>query len=67
MRHIIGGNYNKWILFIQKFNLDFASAKSKKSIVFVELISDFPQLDEDVIHVDSFTNKQFFLVSASDP
>jgi hypothetical protein len=66
-RHIIGGKYNKWIVILQEFDLDFASAKSKKSLVFAELISDFPRLDEDVIHVDSFADEHIFLVSSSDP
>jgi hypothetical protein len=66
-RHIIGGKYNKWIVILQEFDLDFTSAKSKKSLVFVELISDFPRLYEDVIHVDSFVDEHIFLVSSSDP
>jgi hypothetical protein len=66
-RCIIEGKYNKWIVILQEFDLDFASAKSKKSLVFVELISEFPRLDEDVIHVDSFADKHIFLVSSSDP
>jgi hypothetical protein len=66
-KHIIGGKYNKWIVILQEFDLDFSSVKSKKSLVFVELISNFPQLDEDVIHVDSFTDEYIFLVSSSDP
>jgi hypothetical protein len=41
-KHIIGGKYDKWIVILQEFDLDFAFAKSKKSLVFVELISDFP-------------------------
>jgi hypothetical protein len=41
-RHIIGGKYSKWIFILQEFDLDFSSAKSKKSLVFSELISDFP-------------------------
>jgi hypothetical protein len=41
-RCIIGGKYNKWIVILQEFDLDFASEKSKKSLVFAELISDFP-------------------------
>jgi hypothetical protein len=59
--------YNKLIFILQEFDLDFASAKSKKSLVFAELIYEFPQLDEDVIHVDSFPNEHIFLVSSSDP
>jgi hypothetical protein len=66
-RHIIGGKYNKWIFILQEFDLDFASAKSKKSLVFSELISDFPRLDEDVIHVDLFVDEHIFLISSSDP
>jgi hypothetical protein len=41
-RRIIGGKYNKWIVILQEFDLNYASAKSKKSLVFAELISEFP-------------------------
>jgi len=41
-RRIIGGKYNKWIVILQEFDLYFASSKSKKSLVFVELISYLP-------------------------
>jgi hypothetical protein len=66
-RCIIRGEYNKWIVILQEFDLDFASTKSKKSLVFTELISNFPRLDEDVIHVDLFVDEHIFLVSLSDP
>jgi hypothetical protein len=66
-RRIIGGKYNKWIFILQEFDLNFASEKSKKSLVFSKLISNFPRLDEDVIHVDSFVDEHIFLVSSSDP
>jgi hypothetical protein len=66
-RHIIGGKYNKWIVILQEFDIDFSLTKSKKSLVFAELISDFPRLDKDVIHVDSFADEHIFLVSSSDP
>jgi hypothetical protein len=66
-RHIIGGTYNKWISILQEIDLDFTSVKSKKSLVFVELISDFPRLDEDVIDVDLFADRHILLVSSSDP
>jgi hypothetical protein len=52
---------------LQESDINFASAKSKKSLDFAELISDFPWLDEDVIHVDSFADEHIFLVSSSDP
>jgi hypothetical protein len=66
-RRIIRGKYNKWIFILQEFDPDIASTKSKKSLVFTELISDFPRLDEDVIHVDSFAYEHIFLVSSSNP
>jgi hypothetical protein len=66
-RCIIGGKYNKWIVILQEFDLDFASAKSKKSLVFAKLISDFPRPDENVIHVDSFADEHIFLVLSSNP
>ena len=44
---IAGGKFNKWIVILQEFDLDFQSSKSKKSLVFVELIVEFPT-EEDV-------------------
>jgi hypothetical protein len=52
---------------LQEFDLDFASAKSKKSLVFIELMSNFRQLDEDVIHFYLFADEHIFLVSSSHP
>jgi hypothetical protein len=66
-RRIIQRKYNRWIVILQEFDLDFASGKSKKSVVFANLISDFPRLDEDVIHVDLFADEHVFLVSSSNP
>ena len=47
-RRIFGGKFNKWIVILQEFDLDFQSAKSKKSLVFAELIVEFP-IEEDVV------------------
>jgi hypothetical protein len=63
-RSIIGGKYNKWNVILQEFDLDSASAKSKKSLVFSK--SDFPRLDEDIFHDDSFADENIFLISYSD-
>jgi hypothetical protein len=52
---------------LHEFDLDFTSAKSKKSLVFAELISNFPQLDEGVIHVDSIADEQIFLSHCMTP
>jgi hypothetical protein len=41
-RQFLGGKYSKWIVILQEFNLEFERAKSKKSLVFAELICNFP-------------------------
>ena len=64
---MIGGKYNKWIVILQEFNLEFASTNSKKSLIFVELISDFPSLDEGEIHEDCFVDEHIFLILTMDP
>jgi hypothetical protein len=64
---IIGGKYNKWIVILQEFDIDFSSTKSKKSLVFIELISNFPQLDEDIFHDYLFMDEHIFLISSLEP
>ena len=66
-RRMIGGKYNKWIVILQEFDLEFVSAKLKKSLIFPELIYDFPSLDEGEVHEDSFVDEHIFLISIADP
>ena len=40
-KRMIGGKYNKWIVILQEFDLEFVSAKLKKLLIFAELISYF--------------------------
>ena len=40
-RWIVGGKFNKCIVILQEFDLDFQSAKSKKSLFFVSLLQNF--------------------------
>ena len=62
-QRIVGGKFNKWIVILQEFDLDFQSAKSKKSLVFAE----FP-VEEDVsIKQDSFLDEHIFLISTYNP
>lgn len=65
-RRVIGGKYNRWIVILQEFNLEFLSAKSKKSMVFAELISELP-CGEDTVYEESFPDEHFFLISSLDP
>ena len=62
---IIGGKFNKWIIILQEFDLDFQSAKSKKSLVFTELISEFLSEETIVVNEDSFMDEYYFLISIS--
>ena len=64
---MIGGKYNKWIVILQEFDLEFVSAKSKKSLIFVELISDFPSVEEEEVYEDTFVDEHIFLISTLDP
>ena len=64
---MIGGKYNKWIVILQEFDLEFVSKKSKKLLIFVELILDFPNLDEEEVHEDSLIDEHIFLILTMDP
>eukprot|EP00253_Pinus_taeda_P006880 PITA_06880 len=64
-RRVIGGKYNRWIVILQEFDLEFLSVKSKKSMVFVELISELP-CGEDTIYEESFLDEHLFLISSLD-
>ena len=47
--------------------MDFQSAKSKKSLVFAELIVEFPAEENVVVEQDSFLDEYIFLISTYDP
>ena len=64
---MIRGKYNKWIVILQEFDLEFISAKSKKSLIFVDLISNFPNLDEEEVHEYSLIDEHIFLISTTNP
>ena len=64
---MVGGDYSKWIVIFQALELEFVSAKSNKSLVFVEHMSDLPSWDEGIIHEYSFMDEHIFLISIMDP
>ena len=47
---MIRGKYKKWIIILQEFDLEFVLEKLKKSLIFVELISDFPSVEEEEVY-----------------
>ena len=66
-RRIVGGKFNKWIVILQEFELDFQSTKSKKSFVFVELIAEFLVEEDVAIEEDSFPDEHIFWIFTSEP
>jgi hypothetical protein len=71
MQHIlthqlIGGKYTKWIVILQEFDLEFKRDKSKKSLVFFELICDFPYSETENVADDSLPDESLFLISSDD-
>jgi hypothetical protein len=71
MQHILthqllGGKYSKWIVILQEFDLEFERAKSKKSLVFAELICDFPYSNTENVAADSLLDESLLLISTDD-
>ena len=64
---MIGGKYNKWIVILQEFDLEFVLEKSKKSLIFVELISNFPSEEQEEVCEDTFVDEHIFMISTLDP
>jgi hypothetical protein len=66
-RRVIGGKISGWIVILQKFDLDFVSAKSKKLLVFVELILELLVESSDITLEESPIKGDFFLITSLDP
>jgi hypothetical protein len=66
-RRVIDGKISRWIVILREFDLDFVSAKSKKSLVFAELISKLLVESGDVTPEESPIKGDVFLISSSDP
>jgi hypothetical protein len=66
-RRAIGRKISRWIVILQEFDLDFVSVKSKKSLVFAELISELPVESNDVTPEESPIKGDIFLISSLDP
>jgi hypothetical protein len=65
-RQLLGGKYSKWIVIFQEFDLEFDRAMSKKSLVFAELICDFPHSTTKTVAFDSLPDESLFLISTDD-
>ena len=65
-RQVLGGKYSHWIVILQEFDLEFAKATSKKSLVFAELMCDLPCASMESDPDDSFSDEFMFLISTTD-
>lgn len=66
-RKLLGGKYSKWIVILQEFDLKFIISKSKKSLIFVDLLCDLPLSSSDLTSEASILDESLFLISSSDP
>jgi hypothetical protein len=66
-RRVIGGKISRWMVILQEFDLDCILAKSKKSLVFAELISELLVESGDVVPEESPIRGDMFLIESSDP
>ena len=66
-KQLLGGKYSKWIVILQKFDLEFEKSKSKKSLVFSELRCDFLRADTETVVEETISDESFFLISTLDP
>jgi hypothetical protein len=66
-RQVISRNIRRWIVILQEFDLDFVSVKSKKSLVFAELISKLSVESSDDTPEESPIKVDIFLIASSDP
>lgn len=64
---LLGEKYSKWIVILQEFDLEFIKSKSKKSLVFVELLCDLPSTSIDSRTKPSIPDESLFLISSSSP
>lgn len=65
-KKLLGGKYSKWIVILQEFDLEFEKSKSKKSLVFAELMCDFPRADTETVAEEPIADESLFLISTLD-
>ena len=63
---MIGGKFVKWIVILQEFDLEFKSAKAKKSLVFTKLLSVLPRNNEEVSYDETLVDDHLLLITSSD-
>ena len=62
-RQLLGGKYSKWIAILQEFDLEFVRSKSKRALVFAELLCDLPSSSNDNTSEDKIVDESLFMIS----
>lgn len=66
-RRLINEKLSKWIVILQEFDMEFTSSKSKKYLIFVELILELPIIDQEEPLENEILDDYLFLIDSSDP
>lgn len=66
-RQLLGGKYSKWIVILQEFDLEFTTAKSKKSLIFTEFLCSLPSATRPSRLEDHISDGTLFSISTLDP
>jgi len=66
-RQVVGRKYSHWNVILREFDLEFSKSKSKKSLVFTELICSLRRTDKESESIDHIPDETLFLISMSDP
>lgn len=66
-RPLLGGKYSKWIFILQEFYLDFTTAKSKKSLIFSELICALSSTNTSTNFTKKIPDETLFMINTLDP
>eukprot|EP00253_Pinus_taeda_P016312 PITA_16312 len=64
---LLGGKCSKWIAILQEFDLEFVKSKSKKALVFTELLCDLPSSSNDPTSNTRIVDESLFLIFSSGP
>ena len=67
MKQFLNGKYSKCIVILQESDLEFEKSKSKKSLVFVELMCEIPYTESKTVVEDHLPDESMFLINTLDP
>ena len=61
-KQFLEGKYSKCIVILQEFDLEFEKSKSKTSLIFAEIMCDFPRTDTETVAEQPIADESLFLI-----